>query len=251
MSNSIHYHVGNWYDHLPVRDMMKRDAPPKPSDHAESALVAAILDGQYPPGSLLPGERELATELGVTRPTLREAIQRLARDGWFTVAHGKPTRVNNFWEMGGLNVLSKLVQHESYLPPDFVTRLLEVRFHLAPAYTRAAVANAAVDVAKFLEAGAGLEDEAAAFARFDWLLHHKLTLCSGNPIYTLILNGFKGFYESVARQYFASSSTRAASSAFYRELASIAIAGEPDAAETLCRQVMLASIRAWENNANS
>jgi GntR family negative regulator for fad regulon and positive regulator of fabA len=230
---------------------MKGEAPPKPSDHAERALVAAILDGQYPPGSVLPGERDLAARLGVTRPPLREAIQRLARDGWFEVAQGKPTRVNDFWAVGGLNVLGKLVQNESHLPPDFVTQLLEVRYHLAPAYTRAAVANAAAEVMDFLGPAADLKDEAAAYARYDWLLHHKLTVCSGNPIYTLILNGFKGFYESVARQYFASPATRAASSAFYQQLASLAGAGDPEAAEALCRRVMRASIQAWENNADT
>jgi GntR family negative regulator for fad regulon and positive regulator of fabA len=213
--------------------------------------VAAILDGEYPPGSILPGERALAAQFGVTRPTLREAIQRLARDGWLTVAHGKPTQVNDFWKVGGLNVLGKLVEHEAHLPPDFIAQLLEVRFHLAPAYARAAVANAAVEVADFLAAAAGLDDEPAAYAHYDWLLHHTLTVCSGNPIYTLILNGFKGFYESVARQYFAPTATRAASAIFYRELRLVATAGDADAAEALCRRVMLASIRAWESRTNA
>jgi GntR family negative regulator for fad regulon and positive regulator of fabA len=230
---------------------MKWDAPAKPSGHVESALVAAILDGHYPPGSILPGERALAAQFGVTRPTLREAIQRLARDGWLTVAHGKPTRVNDFWQVGGLNVLGKLVEHESHLPPDFIVQLLEVRYHLAPAYTRAAIANASPAVADFLAPAADLADEPAAYARFDWLLHHTLTVCSGNPIYTLILNGFKGFYESVARQYFEPAATRAASAAFYRELRLIALAGDSDAAEALCRRVMQASIRAWENGAST
>ncbi|MBS1884710.1 MAG: winged helix-turn-helix transcriptional regulator, partial [Actinobacteria bacterium] len=41
--------------------------------------VAALLrerveDGQYPPGSRLPAERQLAEELGVSRPTVREAL---------------------------------------------------------------------------------------------------------------------------------------------------------------------------------
>jgi GntR family negative regulator for fad regulon and positive regulator of fabA len=212
--------------------------------------VAAILDGTYPPGSILPGERALAAHFGVTRPTLREAIQRLARDGWLTVAHGKPTQVNDFWKAGGLNVLGKLVEHEAHLPPDFIAQLLEVRFHLAPAYTRAAIANASPAVAGFLAPAADLEDEPTAYARYDWLLHHTLTVNSGNPIYTLILNGFKGFYESVARQYFAPASTRAASAAFYKELRLIALAGDPGAAEALCRRVMLASIRAWESHAS-
>ena len=57
-------------------------APARPRAHAESVLLAAILDGTFPPGTTLPGERTLAAQLGVTRPTLREALQRLARDGW-------------------------------------------------------------------------------------------------------------------------------------------------------------------------
>ncbi|NLC12537.1 MAG: GntR family transcriptional regulator, partial [Chloroflexi bacterium] len=53
--------------------------PQKPTDLAEKQLLAAILDGSFPIGSLLPPERELAQSLGITRPTLREALQRLAR----------------------------------------------------------------------------------------------------------------------------------------------------------------------------
>lgn len=41
----------------------------------------------------------------MTRTTLREVLQRLARDGWLTIQHGKPTKVNNFWETSGLNIL--------------------------------------------------------------------------------------------------------------------------------------------------
>ena len=222
------------------------NAPQRPREYAEAALVEAILDGSFPPGSALPGERALAEQLGVTRPTLREAMQRLARDGWLTVAHGKPTEVNDFWVAGGLNVLSKLVEHREQLPPDFVRQLLEVRLHLAPAYTRAAVERAAPPVAELLSAAPIMTVEPGEFARFDWLLHHRLTVLSGNPIFTLILNGFQGFYEVVATRYFASGETRALSEAFYRDLRDVARRADAPAAESLCRRVMQASIDAWE-----
>lgn len=219
-------------------------APARPRAHAESVLLAAILDGTFPPGTTLPGERTLAAQLGITRPTLREALARLARDGWLTVAHGKPTLVNNYWEEGGLNVLGKLVAHPAYLPPDFIGQLLEVRLHLAPAYTRAAVARDAPALVAFL-AGAAALDSPADYAHFDWQLHHWLTVHSGNPIYTLILNGFRGFYEDIARRYFAAPPARRLSAAFYAELRAAALAGDADGAEQLTRQVMRDSQTTW------
>ncbi len=226
--------------------MNTRVSPSRPSEIVENALVSAILDGRYPPGSGLPGERQLAGQLGVTRPTLREAIQRLARDGWLTVAHGKPTVVNDFWREGGLNVLGKLVEHPANLPDDFVSQLLEVRLHLAPAYTRAAIERAAPQLAELLAGVERLGDDPATFARFDWLLHHQLTVCSGNPIYTLILNGFRGFYEEIARRYFAPAEARLLSVDFYRQLGQTALAADGPAAEALCRRVMQASLDLWQ-----
>ena len=223
-------------------------APTRPRAHVESALLTAILDGTFPPGSVLPGERTLAEQLGVTRPTLREALQRLAGDGWLTVAHGKPTVVNNFWEEGCLNVLGKLVEHPEHLPPDFIGQLLEVRYQLAPAYARAAVSRSAAEVSAFLAEATDL-DTPADFARFDWRLHHLLTVRSGNPIYTLILNGFRGFYEVIARQYFAAEAARDLSRHFYADLRKAATAGDAAQAEAVCCRVMAASIEAWERSA--
>jgi LacI family transcriptional regulator len=41
----------------------------------------------------LPGERALSERLGVSRPTLRAALDLLRREGWLEVAHGCPTRI--------------------------------------------------------------------------------------------------------------------------------------------------------------
>lgn len=220
--------------------------PIRPNERAEAWLVTAILDGDLPPGSTLPAERALAAQLGITRPTLREAIQRLARDGWLTIAHGKPTVVNDYWVEGGLNVLGKLVEHQTHLSPDFIGQLLEVRRDLAPVYTGLAVARAPVEVVAILEAAPVRDDAPAVFARFDWLLHRQLTILSGNSIYTLILNGFQGFYEDIARVYFERSGARALSAGFYFDLKNLARRREPQAAETICRQVMSASIDVWQ-----
>ena len=221
-------------------------APQRPNNYAESSLISAILDGNFLPGSTLPSERTLAVELGVTRPTLREAIQRLARDGWLTVKQGKATQVNDIWHDGGLNVLSALVHYPDHLPTGFITSLLEVRLNLAPAYTREAIRNGNGAVITFLEKHTDLSDETAVYATYDWQLHRLLTIQSGNPIYTLILNGFTDFYEQIANIYFSTPESRARSNEFYAALLETAVAQDPLLAETICRETMQESISLWQ-----
>lgn len=226
--------------------MPEWNAPRRPIDHAEESLVSAILDGVYPPGETLPGERDLAGQLGVTRPTLREALRRLEQDGWLTIQQGKATRVNDFWREGGPNILTAMVRYGDHLPRGFISNLLEVRALLAPAYTAAAVRNNATAVSALLQAQATLADSAAAFAAFDWRLHHELTVLSGNPIYTLILNGFAGFYEEAAERYFYRPEARAVSRNFYARLLEAAENGDPQAAAAVSRAVMEQSIQLWQ-----
>src|SRR5574341_1576922 len=54
-------------------------APAKPAELAYNRLIEAILDGSFPANTVLPGERQLAEMLGVTRPTLRETLQQIGR----------------------------------------------------------------------------------------------------------------------------------------------------------------------------
>jgi GntR family transcriptional regulator len=54
-------------------------------------LAARMSTGSIPPGSKLPPEPALAEELGVSRPTLREALRSLEEDGLVTRTSGAGT----------------------------------------------------------------------------------------------------------------------------------------------------------------
>ena len=56
-------------------------------------LLDDIKDGQYPPGSKLPSEDQLAREFSVSRVTLREALRVLEDDGVIVRRHGSGTFV--------------------------------------------------------------------------------------------------------------------------------------------------------------
>ncbi len=69
-----------------------RDARPLPAQLAER-LRQRIADGHWAPGHRLPSEQELATEYGVSRPTVRSAVARLVDSGVLRVRHGAGTFV--------------------------------------------------------------------------------------------------------------------------------------------------------------
>jgi GntR family negative regulator for fad regulon and positive regulator of fabA len=214
----------------------------KPAELAESRLLEAILQARFPINSTLPGERELAELIGVTRPTLREAMQRLARDGWLDIQQGKATRVRDYWREGSLSVLSVLAQYPGNQTLDLAIHLLELRLLIAPVYARQAVRNSPEQIITLLESYSSLADDPAVFAQADWDLHLLLTRCSSNPIFQLLLNGFQNLYFLVGEQYFTHPGNRQHSSGFYRELLGCARRASDQEAEALTRRVMEESL---------
>ena len=71
---------------------------PRISDAIAATLERRILEGSLKPGDRLPPERELAVDLGVSRPSLREAIQKLASKGMVTSRQGGGTYVTDALE---------------------------------------------------------------------------------------------------------------------------------------------------------
>lgn len=91
-------------------------------------LSEALRRGAFPVGGRLPGERDLAGSLGVSRSTLRQALGRLAEEGklerssqrgWFVrgnVVGEPPSTLQSFSEMArarGLRAQAKILEQRS------------------------------------------------------------------------------------------------------------------------------------------
>ena len=220
--------------------------PQKPTDLAEQQLLAAILAGTFAIGNSLPPERELALSLGITRPTLREALQRLARDGWIQIHQGKSTIVRDYWKEGNLIMLNALSRQPEVITPSFITSLLEVRAALAPVYTRFAISRHPGQLIGILEDFIHLPDEAEAYAKADQELHHQLTVLSENPIFTLIYNGFRQLSYQAGMDYFAHTEMRKYSLIFYKGLLEDAQHNDPESAAFRTTKVMQDSLDFWK-----
>lgn len=58
-------------------------------------LIGCINSGQFKPGELIPAERELAKQLGVSRSSIREALIALEITGWVEIRTGNGVYVAN------------------------------------------------------------------------------------------------------------------------------------------------------------
>nr|WP_320137140.1 pyruvate dehydrogenase complex transcriptional repressor PdhR [uncultured Amphritea sp.] len=72
----------------------QRVKQPKISDVIMGQLEEMVLEGSLKPGQKLPAERELAKQFEVSRPSLREAIQKLAAKGVLVSRQGGGTYVS-------------------------------------------------------------------------------------------------------------------------------------------------------------
>ena len=224
---------------------MNFKTPIKPALHVEQQLVTSIMDGTYPQGAVLPNERTLAEKIGVTRQTLREILQRLSREGWITIQHGKPTVVNDYWEKGGMGMLSTMSRYSEYLPNGFVIHLLQVRSNLVPVIARLSADRAPEVILKYLSRAGKLENKAEAFSVYDWDLQLLMASHAGNPVYRLILNDFSRMFESLGLKYFSLKKARKISLDYYLELYDAIDRGGEDV-ECMVLSTMEKSIEIWK-----
>ncbi len=225
---------------------MQWDLPSKPAEITEQRIIEAILHGNFPINGTLPPERELAAMLGVTRPTLREGLQRLSRDGWIEIHQGKSTRIRDYWNEGNLNVLSSIAKYSKELPENFVLNLLQIRELLCPTYTYLAAINKPDEIVSFLDKAPSKNQSMEEFSNFDFSLHLKLTQCSGNPIFTLILNGFKELFIENAKIYFRNLEARENSTQFYSALREAIYNKQYEQVSQIAQETMSISIDFWK-----
>jgi DNA-binding FadR family transcriptional regulator len=71
-------------------------------------IFQAMLDGRFPAGSILPNEHQLATDLGVSRTVLREAIKGLVAKGMLETRRKRGTQVleRSAWNMLDTEVIA-------------------------------------------------------------------------------------------------------------------------------------------------
>ena len=94
--------------------------PKKVSSQIADQIRASILAGEFTPGDKLPPERELAEMFGVSRPSVREALNMLAAAGLVTSYQGGGTVVMSLVETSTGNPLTELIRFQQERALDVI-----------------------------------------------------------------------------------------------------------------------------------
>lgn len=154
----------------------------KAADVVIAVLADAIRAGLFEPGDLLPSERNLASQLHVSRNVVREAIDVLRREGVLSVKRGPS---------GGITVVSDTRLREVVAglrgeTHDLMQWALEARRSLElPAFLLASSRAAEVELdalEPLVESLEALAEAPEAFYVLDQRFHREVVRLSGNPL---------------------------------------------------------------------
>jgi GntR family transcriptional regulator, transcriptional repressor for pyruvate dehydrogenase complex len=162
------------------------------TDEAIEKLRAMIISGELRPGQRLPREADLATSLGLSRSSLREAVRALSLVRILDVRQGDGTYVSSLASDSLLDALNFIIEfhHDAS-----VLELLEVRRILEPAASARAALRIRTDATAELEeilnratAESPVEELVAADVQF----HRAIALAAGNSVLASLIESLSG-----------------------------------------------------------
>lgn len=175
-----------------------RKYPPRIVEGSAEQVVAFVRGlierKRLRPGDRLPGERELATQIGVSRPTVRMGLHALAAMGCVQSRHGSGTYIPDGPPALGSEPLSLLAALHDFTRDQMydARRIFEVgAAALAAEFgTADQIASLADEVTKLFSA----LDDPQLFLVHDIDFHRSVAAASGNPIVAAVVEMVSALY---------------------------------------------------------
>ncbi|HEX6073959.1 MAG TPA: GntR family transcriptional regulator [Micromonosporaceae bacterium] len=237
---------------MPLQRVTRRSVP----DDVFEQIVTDVVRGELTAGASLPSERRLAEVLGVSRPTVREALQRLAHAGLVEVRQGGATTVRDFRRHAGLELLPRLLLPEGELDLTVGRSILEARLFIGPHVAALAAERAgAALVPSLRQTVAALEADPDPVGRQKHALRFWEQVVDGADSITfrLMFNGLRAAYEPLLSALAPVMQAEVGRPRAYRAVAEAVAAGDPEAARSAAHDLLnpattalLAAIRRLE-----
>lgn len=227
---------------------MKSTEPKRLYQSVATQILALIRQGEFPPGERLPPERELALKLGVSRPSLREALIALEIGGQVEIRMGSGVYVREASadDAGTLGALgdspSELMQARAAIEGSVVV--------LATARMTAATLDR---LRRTVERMRRLAAAGKSPVEADRQFHMLIAEAAGNSVLSRYMGElFDSRHDPIAaamRGHTESAQTWSAAVVEHEAVLKAMQAGDPIAAQTAMRAHLLASEERWISGA--
>lgn len=179
----------------------------KAPEQIAEMLLKYILQGSVSPGDKLPPERTLATQLNVTRATLREALKKLEQLKLITIYQGKGIIVEDY-RNASLDLIFSLLVINGVIDFKILENIFEARELFGTDVARLAAKRAKkkdIEQMKKLVEELVTTNDPVKIHLLDFEFFRQLAFASKNIVYIMLMNTIKTIYDKHADLFLPSS----------------------------------------------
>jgi DNA-binding FadR family transcriptional regulator len=222
---------------MALQPVTRRSVP----DEVFDQVLAEVVDGEIGAGDPLPSERRLAEVLGVSRPAVREALQRMAQTRLVEVRQGGSTLVRDFKRYAGLDLLPRLLVRRGNVDVSVARSILEARLVIGPGVAALAAERGGPGLAATLtatvDALAATDDDVERQLHALTFWDHVVD-AADSLTFRLMFNSLRAAYEPAVEALAPVMSEEVGQVGAYRVLTAAIGEGDPDTARAAAERVL-------------
>ncbi|NLL62859.1 MAG: FadR family transcriptional regulator [Ruminococcaceae bacterium] len=212
-------------------------------DKFVNIIIRDIIAGKYPAGSVLPSERELAEQLGMSRTVVRSGLAELSAIQLIETLDRKGSIVQDIQSNASLPVLNAILSSQGQLYPELMKGFLEARSLIELETARLAALNRSDEdlyqlygiIRKEQKLPNGSELE---LAKFSFKFHRQIARASGNPIYPIFLSSMQPTYEVLLIQYYEQGITPKEMCVLHKSMYDAILSRQPEKAQEAMKNIL-------------
>lgn len=184
-------------------ELFKEIVAPSMKELFVQAIEHLILSEELPIGTKLPTERELASQMKVSRSIVNLGLNELERKGFIEIIPRQGTYVADYIRKGKLDTLMSIVNYNGgQLNHSLFNSIMEFRiinegevvYLAAKNRTESDLENIEFQYQKVLTVTASQSTDSEAISQAIFDFHHAIFCATGNTIFPLVFNAFENIY---------------------------------------------------------
>ena len=222
---------------MPLQPVTRRSVP----DEVFDQVLGEVVDGGIEAGDALPSERRLAEVLGVSRPAVREALQRMAQTRLVEVRQGGSTTVRDFKRYAGLDLLPRLLVRRGNVDVAVARSILEARLVIGPGVAALAAERGGpaltATLTEVVDALASTDDDVERQLHALTFWDHVVD-AADSLAFRLMFNSLRAAYEPALEALAPVMSEEVGQTGAYRLLTAAIGEGDPEVARAAAERVL-------------